>query len=119
MTALPPKRGRQRSNILRAPRREWPRHRRFVKNHRCCVPGCQGGPIVFAHWRSAANAGTGIKPADWHGISLCDAHHKEQHQIGQPKFEARHGISMFDLAAAFARGSTDKEMKEAMKEFAE
>lgn len=95
--------------------REWPRHRRFVRSHHCCVPACFEGPVVFAHFRTAANSGTGMKPHDRYGISLCDAHHKEQHQIGQAAFEKKYGISMEDLADAFTRRTTDMAMRESLK----
>jgi hypothetical protein len=114
MTILPRRRSPQRSGI-REIRREFPRHRKFVRSHSCCVPGCEGRPIVFAHVRSAANAGVALKPADWHGISLCDECHREQHQIGQAAFERKHGIDMATLAAAFVRASPDTAMKEAIR----
>jgi len=111
--SLPRRRKVVKSGIREA-RREFPRHRKFVRSHECSVPGCEGRPIVFAHVRSAENSGVGIKPADWHGISLCDACHREQHQIGQPAFERRHGIDMAALAEAFVRASPDTAMKAAL-----
>src|ERR1700720_3206525 len=45
----------------------WPRHRRWVKAHGCCVPGCKTERVEFAHLRSAANAGKGQKPHDIFG----------------------------------------------------
>lgn len=112
---LPPRRKPVKSGILREQPREWPRHRRFVRSHECCVPGCPGyGAIVFAHVRSAANAGTALKPHDCYGISLCGWHHEQQHAIGQPAFEKRHGIDLFALAAMFTARSPDTAMKEAM-----
>lgn len=112
---LPPKRKRPKSGIARGPARVHPRHRKFVRSHGCCVPGCQAGPIVFAHVRSAANAGTGFKPHDAFGISLCDQHHKSQHQIGQRAFERDNGIDMMALAQAFLRRSPDTAMRESLK----
>ncbi len=70
---------------------------------------------MFAHFRSAANSGTGIKPHDAFGISLCDGHHKEQHQIGQPAFERKYGIDMMALALEFTRRSPDVDMRESLK----
>ena len=113
---LPPKLKRAKSGITKAPKREWPRHRSFVRKHACSVPGCMQGPIEFAHVRSAANSGTGIKPFDWFGISLCSECHREQHNIGVETFQCRHGIDLFKLAAEFARLSPDTKMKEAIKE---
>ena len=111
---LPPKRQRQRSGILRAPEKAWPRHERFVRSHHCSVPGCRCGPIRFAHIRSAANSGTGIRPNASFGVSLCHTHHLEQHNIGQPAFERKYGLDLFALAAEFMRRSPDCKMKETM-----
>jgi hypothetical protein len=110
---LPPKRKPARSGIERAPQREWPRHRKFVRSHACSVPGCENGPIEFAHIRTAANAGTSIKPADWNGVSLCRDHHAETHR-GERTFEAKYKIDLKALAAEFARKSPDIAMREAM-----
>lgn len=90
--------------------RVWPKHRAYVKTYACCVPGCYNGPIVFAHKRTAANAGTGLKPFDWFGISLCDYHHRLSHQKGDDIL----GIDWFLLASDFATTSPDEKMKEAM-----
>ncbi len=37
------------------------------------------GSYVGHHARSAANAGTALKPEDWYLVPLCDAHHKMVH----------------------------------------
>ena len=113
--SLPKRRPVVKGGILRGPRRHWPRHEAFVRRHQCCVPGCEGDPIVFAHIRSAANAGTSLKPHSAFGISLCDDHHREQHQIGQPAFERKYGIDMRALAAAFVKALPDQAMKESLR----
>lgn len=115
MTRLPPKRQRERSGILREPRREWPRHRRFIRSFSCCVPGCAETPIQVAHIRSAANSGTGIKPHDSSAVPMCVAHHYRQHQIGQPAFEKTYGVNLAALATELMRKSPDKAMREAMQ----
>lgn len=112
---LPRRRKVVKSGIARGPRREWPRHRAFVRSHHCCVPGCEGGPIEFAHIRSAANSGTGIKPHDAFGVSCCRSHHAEQHRIGQPAFERKYGIDLGAIAAAFVKASPDVAMRESLK----
>lgn len=125
---LPRKRKPQRSGIERAPRREWPRHRRFVKSHECLVNGCDlydagpgafpakcGGVIEFAHVRSAANAGTGLRPFDWFGVPLCSIHHKWQHDHGADTFMLITGLDLWRFAKMFADRSPDLQMKEAMK----
>lgn len=112
--SLPKRRAVVKSGILREPKRTWRRHEAFVRRHQCCVPSCELGPIEFAHVRSAANAGTGLKPHSAHGISLCCYHHIEQHRIGQPAFERKYSIDMNALAAAFVKASPDTAMKAAL-----
>jgi hypothetical protein len=110
---LPPR--RRREILPKEFRREWPRHRKFVRSHRCVVPGCRQEPVVFAHIRSAANSGTALKPHDGFGLSLCVPHHAEQHRIGQGRFEVRHGIDLLQLADEFRRKSPDADMKESWR----
>ena len=93
----------------------WPRHRRWVRAHGCCVPDCPAIQIEFAHLRSAANAGAGRKPHDAFGISLCRAHHEEQHRIGMVSFSRRYQIDLWALAAEFARGSPDQAMRASLR----
>lgn len=99
---------------LRDTRREFPRHRAFVRKHECSVPGCANGSIEFCHVRSAANSGTGLKPADWWGVSMCASHHAESHRVGIQTFESTYKINLSDIARRFAKMSPDKVMKEAM-----
>ena len=102
--------------IPRGIRREFHKHRAFVRRHACCVPGCEERRIEFAHIRSAATAGTGLKPPDWMGVSLCHVHHHSQHDHGAQTFERTHGIDLAKLAQEFAHKSPDLAMREAMKE---
>jgi len=117
---LPAKRKPIRSGIERAPRREWSRHRRFVRSHECCVKGKNGheclGPIQFAHVRTGTDGGGALKPSDWWAISLCTSAHVTQHNMGEPAFEKAYGIDMKRLALEFARKSTDEAMKAVMRE---
>lgn len=85
-----------------------PAHCNFVRDHHCCVPGCDNRPIEVAHVRRGSDAGMGRKPSDWHTISLCRDHHHEQHTIGESSFEGEHGINMAALADAFAKSSPKK-----------
>jgi len=62
-------------------------------------------PIEAAHVRNGTVCGMGQKPSDAWVISLCAPHHGEQHQIGEPSFQARHGIDMRTLAEAFLKAS--------------
>ena len=93
----------------------WPRHRRWVRAHGCCVPGCDTRLVDFAHLRSAANAGKDQKPHDAFGVSLCRLHHEEQHRIGADAFSKKYNIDLWALAAEFARRSPDWEMRASLK----
>lgn len=116
---LPAKRQRVRSEIARAPKRVWLRHRKFVRSHHCVVPGCQALDIEACHIRSAADAGTGLKPPDWRTFPACHNHHAEQHQVGQGTFEDRHGLDLDRIAAELVRRSPDMQMRLAMLEAGE
>ena len=80
-------------------------HRAWVRIHRCSVRGCLGLPIECAHVRSGTDGGLGIKPSDRWTISLCRAHHLEQHEIGECAFEARYDLDLRELARESARRS--------------
>lgn len=97
---------RRKANSGRAKvRNRVPSHCQWVRGHGCCVPGCDGLPIEAAHVRVGTGGGMGFKPHDKWVISLCRDHHSEQHRIGEPEFERRHGINMKKLAEAFAARS--------------
>lgn len=113
---LPPKRKHARPlegvGLFRA-------HRKWVRSHQCSIPGCFGYPIEFAHLRTAANSGVGMKPADWYGISLCERHHRIAHERGHDTMARENGTTLeklFEIAAEFAQKSPDRAMKLAMKE---
>lgn len=109
MMSLLPKRRKAPKFGLREDPREFPGHRAWVRGHCCSVPGCDLGPIEFAHVRKGLPVGeaggTGLKPHDKWGISLCKAHHNEQHQIGEATFAAKYGLDLVALARAFAKQS--------------
>lgn len=110
---LPARRKPIRFGTERRPKREWPRHRAFVRRFNCCVPGCVAGPIEFAHIRLGAQGnGVGIKPHDAHGISLCSDHHREAHQKGEATFAKKYGIDLQKLAREFAMKSPVPEVRE-------
>jgi deoxycytidylate deaminase len=104
---LPPKRKPVRSGIERAPRRDWPRHRRFVKSHVCCVCGYE--KTDFAHVKTRGSGG-----GDETGVPLCRACHAEQHTIGIETFQRRHGIDLVALAEEFVQHTPDIAMKMAI-----
>jgi hypothetical protein len=83
-------------------------HRAWVRRHRCSVRGCLGLPIECTHVRCGTDGGLGLKPSDRWTISLCRHHHLEQHEIGEPAFEARHELDLVQLAREFARRSPSR-----------
>ena len=96
----------------REEQREFPGHRAWVRGFGCCVPGCDLGPIEFAHVRKGLpegeQAGIAQKPHDKWGISLCGGprgHHAEQHQLGELTFAKKYGLDLAALAKEFARRS--------------
>lgn len=99
---LPPRLVRERRPN---PSRSCPAHRAWVRRHRCSVPGCLAGPIECAHVRSGTDGGCALKPSDRWTISLCRAHHAEQHRIGEAAFEIRYALDMVALAQVFAQRS--------------
>jgi hypothetical protein len=49
-----------------------------------------------------------MKPSDRFSLSLCRRHHAEQHRLGEPTFQERYGIDLYELASEFARRSPHK-----------
>ena len=85
--------------------RECPSHRAWVRRHHCCVPGCLNIPIECAHIRRGTDGGVGLKPSDRWTVSLCTAHHAEQHRMGEDSFERRYALDLRWLATTFASRS--------------
>lgn len=108
---LPRRVKRAKMGVRTSLQRVWPRHRRWVRSHGCCVPNCTVFPVEFAHLRSAATAGTAQKPHDAFGISLCRSHHDEQHRIGARRFAQKYQLDLWALAAEFAIRSPDRDMR--------
>lgn len=113
--SLPQRFKRPKMGVRIPVRKIWPRHRRWVKSHGCCVPYCRALTVEFAHLRSIANAGKGQKPHDIFGVSLCRIHHDEQHRIGADSFCDKYQIDLWALAAEFTCRSPDWEMRASLK----
>src|SRR3954452_24131792 len=92
---LPRKLKQPKMAVRIAIRKVWPRHRRWVKSHGCCVPDCLADSVDFAPLRSAANAGMEQKPHDIFGVSLCRVHHDEQHRVGAGAFSRKYAIDLW------------------------
>lgn len=119
MTSLPPRKAK-----LARPKkdpRDHPKHRKWVRGFACSVPGCTNGHIEAAHARlglpAGEQGGSSQKPGDWWCLSLCAAHHAEQHAIGERTFSWQHGINMVEIAREFAsRSPHRKELEDARQE---
>ena len=48
---LPRRLKRSKLGVQVPARKVWPRHRRWVKSHGCCVPECDPTIVNFAHLR--------------------------------------------------------------------
>lgn len=84
-------------------------HRAWVRKHQCSVPSCLALPIECAHVRSGTDGGTGLKPSDRWAISLCANHHREQHWLGEPRFEAKYSLDLNALATEFFSRSPQRD----------
>ncbi len=114
MIRLPPRRKPLRSGIEREVKREWPRHRKWLRTFHCVTPDCDGSQIEVSHLRSAANAGVGIKPHDAFAVPMCSECHRYYHNIGHKAFERINMVDLFAMAAMFRRQSPDRAMRESL-----
>ena len=100
--------------------REWPTHRAFVRKHECIVPGCRREDIEACHVRDGLppedKGGTNLKPPDWWCYAACAGHHRQQHKIGEAPFAGLHGVDLKAAAQWLADNTTDKRMREYLKE---
>ena len=83
-----------RSGIQRAPRRQYPAHRKWVRGHECAAKrrdeACAEN-VEAAHVRIGADGGKSLKPSDWFTYPLCSYHHRGvQHAKGERTFEAEY-----------------------------
>lgn len=113
---LPRKTKRPKMGVREPERRVYQTHRAFVRHHECAVPGCKSVDNEFAHLRTAANSGVGQKPSDAFGVSLCPHHHREQHSLGMDSFQAKYNIDLWRLAEWFSGHTTDRALREALRE---
>lgn len=74
-----------------------PAHLSYIRRTYVCAAFRSGecdGPNHAHHVRSAATAGTGMKPSDFDTVPLCAHHHGELHRIGHETFEKRYGVDL-------------------------
>lgn len=106
------KRERSRSGIRRAPQRDWPSHRTYVRKFECLfrhLGGCDS-PARCCHLSEGLDAGeqkvgTNLKVHDKNTWPGCDHHHTAAHSIGHLAYAAAHGVDLFAEIAKIQRGS--------------
>ena len=88
---FPKRRRPPKSGIARAPRREYPAHRKHIRGFECGVgdSDCEGG-IECAHVRFGTDGGLSQKPSDIFTHPLCWGHHHYQHLVGELKFQSEY-----------------------------
>ena len=80
-------------------------HLNWLRQQTCVVPKCFGEPVHPHHVRTAATAGTGMKPPDEQSVPMCLRHHRELHERGNRTFEARYAVDLLDDAGRYAASS--------------
>lgn len=118
MLRLPKRREKPRSNIQRAPQREWPRHRKFVRSLECvcAAPGRKcAARIECCHLRLGTHTPMSVRPHDWFTFPACAEHHAQAHRVGEETFQRAYKIDLRAIALGLARQSPDALMKQAMK----
>lgn len=107
MNHFPARRKPVRSGIERAPEREFPAHRQWVRGHDCVVPGCADRQIEAAHFDGPVPVedmgGIGMKRHDRWCLPACASHHREIHAQGWRAFERRYGVDLRKIAEGLAR----------------
>lgn len=103
------RRKRARSGIERAPSREFPSHRAWVRGFQCVcfkTGECEGS-VEAAHLRLGVPAseagGTGMKPHDKWTFAACQKHHLESHNIGEATFQRKYNIDLKSTCDRLAR----------------
>ena len=103
---LPDRLKRPKLGVRSALQKVWPRHRRWVKSHGCCVHNCE-------HARSTSPIGQ--RPHNISAVSLCCKRHDEQHRIGADRLGDKYSIDLWALAAEFGRRSPDWQMRASLR----
>lgn len=97
------------SGIERGPRREFPQHRAWVRQHSCAVRFCESRDIEAAHYDGpvpyADRGGKSRKDHDKWCFPLCRHHHRIYHNLGWFQFDKEHGINSMAIAEECARRS--------------
>lgn len=90
--------------VKKAGRWKKPKHCNFVRGHACTACGSTAG-IQVAHVRNGTDCGMGTKPSDYYTVSLCDACHTRQHNVGEETFWAEAEMNALEACELFAKAS--------------
>jgi hypothetical protein len=85
------------STVFRAPR-----FLQYARGFQCVCSeidpsGCEG-KIQAAHIRCGTDGGIGMKPSDRFVFPACEAHHAEQHRIGEKSFAGKYKLVLLQIA---------------------
>lgn len=87
----------------RLPRVKNSKHLDFIRSQPCCICG-DNTTTEAAHIRTGSivhgkpSTGMAEKPSDAWTLPLCNRHHREQHEMKELLFWAKHNINPFVLA---------------------
>lgn len=95
---------RERMNVREQPWWRSESYKRYVRGFACIVPGCAAVRRQCCHIRFGTDGAKGKEPSDFFTYPGCAEHHREQHDIGEPAFERKYGVSLLKHAEAIARG---------------
>jgi len=106
------KKEKVRSGIQRAPRRDYEKHRKFVRRFVC--EGCgTSNNIQCAHLRLMTGGGEQLKPVDaWSYAACYQCHIIDQHNIGEPEWWRRIGKDAWKTCLKYALESPVDEVRQ-------
>jgi hypothetical protein len=84
--------------------KRFPSHCKWVRGHRCCVPGLSRRADRGGARPLGTGGGMAVKPHDKWVISLCRDHHSEQHRVGETSFAFKHGVNLIAWPKSSPRG---------------
>jgi hypothetical protein len=89
-----------------------PKHMAWIRRTFVCAAWKSGeceGPNHAHHVRTAATAGTGLRPSDFDTVPLCAHHHHLLHDVlGPGPFEEKYEVNLMAEAKKLAAASPHK-----------
>lgn len=99
---IPKRRARPRMMVRESTVIRAPRFLQYARGFQCVCSeidpsGCEG-KIQAAHIRCGTDGGIGMKPSDRYVFPACEAHHAEQHRIGEKSFAGKYKLVLLQIA---------------------